>query len=345
LYLLSLCGRLPHERTLVLRRWRRRAVRWLTAGWIHTLYRLLGRLPRGAALRTCQLLGRVTWSLDTSGRRTSLTNLERAFGDRITRQDRVSIGRSAYINLAAGLADLSRVKRLGEEDLADLVPEGTETLVHIHRAVQSGRGIVLLTPHLGNWELLTAYLASRGAPVHFVGRPPYDPRLESLFEEVRCRHGAQWVRRGGAFDHLRDLLEGGELVILLSDQDSARVRGTWVPFFGHPAWTPTGPVALARLTGAALIPGALLRRSDHRYRILLEPPIRMTHTGDAEYDDWENTRRSSLALESLIERYPAQWVWFHRRWRTRPQSDWSPPPPPGREGPDLVGGIRPLRGD
>lgn len=328
-----------------MRPWRRRVVRGFAAGSIHLLYRTLGRLPRGLARRLCQALGRSAWYLDGTGRRTALANLERAFGERTTRRERVSIGRSSYINLAAGLADLSRSKRLGESDLSRLVPQGGETLVHIHRAVQAGRGIVLLTPHLGNWELLTAYLASRGAPVHFVGRPPYDPRLERIYEEVRCRHGAQWVRRGGAFEHLRGLLEGGELVILLIDQDTARVRGTWVPFFGHPAWTPTGPAALARLTGAVMLPGALLRQADHRYRLLLEPPIRMTRTGDAEYDDWENTRRSTLALEALIERYPAQWVWFHRRWRTRPPADWSPPSPPGREGPDLVGGIRPLRGD
>ena len=302
--------------------------RALAAAGIHLLYRLLGTLPRGIAWRLCHLLGNLAWHMDRRGRSVSLRNLELALGDRSSFKLRRTIGRSAYINLATNLVDLSRVPRLSGDELDDLVTAGQESMQHIERAVRAQQGIVLLTPHLGNWELLTAYLASSGAPVHFVGRQPYDERLEHIYEAVRCSHGARWIRRGGAFERLRALLEDGELAILLIDQDTRSVQGTFVEFFGEPAWTPTGPVVLARLTGAAMIPGALIRREDHTYQLVLEPPIRTVKTTDDTYNDWENTRRASLSLESLVERYPAQWVWFHRRWRTTPPPDWTPPAPP-----------------
>lgn len=319
----------------------KRVRRMLAAGGIHLLYRTLRAMPRMPALRLCRLLGRTAWYLDRRGRAHALANLETAFGARVDPSLRRSIGRSAYMNLAANLADLSRVSKLSAAELGELVTEGREGLVHVDRAVRAGRGIILLTPHLGNWELLAAYLASRGAPVHFVGREPYDERLESLYESVRGSHGAGWIRRGGAFERIRNVLSEGDLVLLLIDQDTKRVHGTFVEFFGRPAWTPTGPAVLARRTGAALIPGALIRRRDNAYRLIIEPPVRTVETPDSEYDDWENTRRCSLAMESLVERYPAQWVWFHARWRTSPPPGWAPPEPPGR---DPFYAIRPPRG-
>lgn len=241
---------------------------------------------------------------------------------------RRDIGRSAYINLTVNLTDLARLPRMDAEQVSGLVTEGRDTLAHIHRAARDGRGIILLAPHLGNWELLTAYLASRGAPVHFVGREPYDDRLDGLYEAVRCTHGGRWIRRGGAFERIQEVLRAGEMVMILMDQDTRRVRGTFVEFFGEPAWTPTGPAVLTRLTGAAMLPAALLRRRDGNYRLLIEPPVRTVSTGHDVWDDYENTRRATRSLEALIERFPAQWVWFHRRWSTRPPQGWQSPEPP-----------------
>jgi lauroyl/myristoyl acyltransferase len=315
---------------------RRSAVALPSLRWV------LGSLPRPLALVLGRLLGRVAWYLDGASRRTSLANLERAFGERIDRGRRISIGRSAMINLAAGMVDLVRLPRLEAEDLAALVPEGNETLERITRAVRSGRGIILLAPHLGNWELLPAYLAIRGAPVHYLARPPRDPRLRGPAGEVRRSQEVVWLRRGGVFARVKSLLEDRGLVVLSIDQEFRARPGVAVPFFGEAVWTPRFPAALARLTGAVVLPGALLRRRDHRYRLLLEAPIRMSRSGDEEYDDWENSRRFSLAVESLVERFPAQWTWSERRWGTFPVTGMPPPPrPPGS---DLLTRIRPSNG-
>ena len=300
----------------------------LAAGGIFLIYWILRSLPRRMAIWLCRLLGRAAWIFDASGRRVALQNLERAYGERHGLSRRRAMGRAAYVNLAANLADLSRLSRMSGNELAALVTEGEETLVNLEDAIGDRRGVILLTPHLGNWELLAAYLANRGVSVHFVGREPYDGRLDPLFEAVRTSQGASWVRRGGAFEQLCQILGRGEVAILLIDHDTGRAKGTFVEFFGKRAWTPTGPAALGRLTESVMVPSALLRRADNTYRLLIEAPIQTVSTGDAEYDDWENTRRASLAVESLIERSPEHWTWFHRRWRTHPPADWVPPAPP-----------------
>lgn len=300
----------------------------LAAGGIFFLYGSLRLLPRSVAVLLCRALGRAAWVLDRSGRSVTLSNLEGAFGEEMGPVRRKAVGSATYVNLAANLADLSRLTRLSSEELCSLVAADEESFGRLEDAVSLGRGVILLTPHLGNWELLAAYLANSGLKVHFVGREPYDWRLDSLFKAVRTSHGALWMSRGGAFEKLREVLGRGDLTILLIDQDTGRVKGTFVEFFGEQAWTPTGPAALARLTGSAMIPCALVRQPDNTYRLIIETSLRTVKTGDEEYDDWENTRRASLAIESLVAGYPEQWTWFHRRWRTRPPDDWVMPGPP-----------------
>jgi KDO2-lipid IV(A) lauroyltransferase len=116
---------------------------------------------------------------------------------------------------------------------------------------------------------------------------------------------------------------------MLIDQDTGRVKGTFVEFFGRAAWTATGPAALARLTGASLLPGALVRSDPGRYRFVLDGEVERSETGDREFDDWETTRRATLALEGIVRRWPDQWTWFHRRWGTDPPAGWQPPAVPG----------------
>lgn len=303
----------------------RRIRRATAAGGIHLLYGLLRCFPRGVARKFCRFLGRLAWLLDVSGRKNALANLELAFGNELLLSERIALGRSSYIHLASNLADLSRLSRLNTEQLSSLVTGGEETVANLENILIEGRGILLITPHLGNWELLTAYLASRGLKVHFVGRKPYDERLDSLVAAVRTSHGSSWISRGGAFEQLQEVLGKGEVAILLIDQDTGRVKGTFVDFFGIPAWTPTGPAVLERMTGAVIVPGAMVHGKDNKYRIHLESPLSTVCTGNEEYDDWENTRRASFALESLIRQYPDQWTWFHRRWKTRPPQDWVTP--------------------
>ena len=301
----------------------------LAAGALFSIYGFFRITPRSAALAVSRALGRSAWLIDRSGRRVALNNLERAFGGRMDPARRKRIGIAAYVNMASNLVDLSRLTRLSGDRLSSLVSVGGEAIENLENAAEEGRGVILLTPHLGNWELLAAYLANMGYRVHFVGREPYDLRLEPLFEAVRTWGGASWISRGGAFEKIREALGRGEFVILLPDQDTGRVKGTFVEFFGGSTWTPTGPAVLARLTRSVMTPCALVREEGNCYRLIIEASLDTVRTGEEEYDDWENTRRVSLAIESLVTRYPEQWTWFHRRWRTHTPDGWTSPEPPG----------------
>jgi len=305
---------------------RRRFRRALAAGGIRFLHFAFGRLPRRPALAAARVLGLLAWMADRTGRRRTRAHLALAFGpDRDGNgPDQKLIGRRSYQNLAAGLVDLARVSWLAPSRLDSFVNASEETIAGLAGITDRGRGVIMLTPHLGNWELLTGWLAARGFPVHFVGRQAYDERLEPLYARVRSAHGASWISRGGAFRRIETALRDGDIVIMLIDQDTTRVHGTFVDFFDRPAWTPTGPAALARLTGAALLPGALVWESPRSYRLILSEPVATVVTGDETSDDRENTRRITACLEELIREHPDQWVWFHRRWQTRP-------PAPGPE--------------
>ena len=300
----------------------------LAAGGIYFIYGLLRILPRSAAIAVCKIVGRAAWLLDRSGRRVVFNNLEIAFGADQLPASRKTLGMASYLNLAVNLADLSRVSRLSGNKLNSLVVRNPKSKAHLDTMSNGNLGAIVLTPHLGNWELLTVYLANMGLKVHFVGREPYDQRLRQLYESVRTSCGGAWISRGGAFDRLCEVLGNGEIAIMLIDQDTGRVRGTFVDFFGRKAWTPTGPAVLARLTGSVLIPCALVREKDHSYSLVIEQSVDTVETGNEDYDDWENTRRASLAMESLVRRYPDQWAWFHSRWRTRPPESWVDPVPP-----------------
>lgn len=237
-----------------------------------------------------------------------------------------AIGRSASINRCLDRRDVRQAASLDAEAVSALVGSGQEGLRHISGPIRGGRGILLITPGVGNTLLLPAYLSCRGAPVHalITGSDPGDS------PEVWRVHGVTGIPPG-ELKGVEDALEAREMVVFEMLPGSGTGLA-WVPFLGGPAPLTTHPCALARHTDAVILPSALVRQQDHRYRLLIEPPIRTVSTGDAVYDDWENTRRLAAALEAIIERYPAQWSWFDplTGWKA-PPNDWMPPPPPARE--------------
>jgi KDO2-lipid IV(A) lauroyltransferase len=189
--------------------------------------------------------------------------------------------------------------------------EGMENFLGPH---QRGKGVIVITGHIGCWELLPAYFVAMGYPVTVVGRRMSVARLNSRLVAVRRGLGVTSLDRD---DHPRPMFEvlaRGEILGVLIDQHT-RVAGAWVPFFGRPAHTPTAVAKLALATGAAIVPmGIFLERSgSHVVRVMPEVPVR--NTGAREADVQRITADASQAVEDLIRLDPAQWVWFHRRWR------------------------------
>jgi KDO2-lipid IV(A) lauroyltransferase len=179
--------------------------------------------------------------------------------------------------------------------------------------------VVFVTAHAGNWELLGALVAGRGFPVTVAATPVYDDRLEQILVAARAAHGVETISRGSATAarQLLSALRRNALLGLLIDQDTD-VDGAFVPFFGRPAYTPTGAAALALRTGAAVVCGFLVREGALRHRMVVEGPVNLVRTGDHERDVVENTALLTGLIERHIRAYPEQWVWFHRRWKRQP---------------------------
>lgn len=261
-------------------------------------------------------LGSLAWRLLTSSRRQAMENLAAAFPDR-TKQELAGIGRAAMINLGRSgmeMLMLSRRRRTRIEKWCTIEDDS-----RLRDALSGGRGVVFVTGHTGNWELLAALVARRGHLATVVATPVYDPRLDQLLVAARAAQGVETISRGSASAarQLLSALRRNAFLGMLIDQDTD-VDGAFVPFFGRPAYTPTGAAALALRTGAAVVCGFLVREGALRHRLVMEGPITLVRTGDHERDVLENTALLTGLIERHIRAFPEQWVWFHRRWKRQP---------------------------
>jgi KDO2-lipid IV(A) lauroyltransferase len=196
-------------------------------------------------------------------------------------------------------------------------------LESIRQAASKGKGVLVVTAHLGNWELLAGFYARRfPGRVTVVARQVYDPRFDRMVTQMRERQGYQVVQRGTALRGILKALQGNGLVGVLCDQDTGR-DGVFVPFFGKAAWTPSGPARIARKTGAALVPSFITRGKDGLFEVMIGREIRVPRSHDMEKDILETTRRYTEAIEYEVRAHPDQWVWMHERWKTRPEEEKS----------------------
>lgn len=288
-----------------------------------SVYRLLASLPEERALRLGAAAGDLFYRLDRTRRAIARVNLEIAF-PHLPEQEREAILRRSCRNLGRSAAEFCHLHRLSPETVRERVviddPKAWEEAIdQAHR-----RGGIVLTGHVGNWELLAYAHGLLGHPVTLVHRAFGNAPLDALVTAIRAGAGTRSVPKHAAARELLRALREGRIIALPADQNQSRRSGVFVPFFGRPACSTPGPARLAMLTGAIVVPAFLLREGDSaRHRLVLLPAIDIVRTGDTTADVVENTRRCQAALEQIIRRHPDQWVWFHKRWRTRP--DGEPP--------------------
>ena len=212
------------------------------------------------------------------------------------------------------LAECLYLWRQPKEKAQDyLIVEGFE---HVEEAKSHDRPVLFLTGHCGNWELLAAVLNGRGIPLAAVVRQMDAKQLNALLNRFRAHFGSQIIERGergSARQLLMVLRQGGSLTLLI-DQD-IKAEGTWVPFFGRPAFTPIGAAQIANKQGALVVPAFLQRLPDGRHLARFQPALDLPENAE------EATAIMTLVIEQQIRSSPEQWVWMHRRWRRQPPSD------------------------
>ena len=217
------------------------------------------------------------------------------------------------------MADAFRIPVYNSGNIDQIVK--AKGLERLDRALAKGNGVLALTGHVGNWELMGGYLAMKGYPINVVGAPIYDPRLDELVIKNREQSGMKYIARGSATREIIRALRRNEVIGLLIDQDTKHVEGVFVDFLGKKAYTPVGPAILAEKTGAAVVPMGIHIQQDNTHHVEIQDELTLTKTADPEQNRINNTQLFSIAIENFVRKFPTQWVWMHRRWKTKPSDE------------------------
>jgi KDO2-lipid IV(A) lauroyltransferase len=280
------------------------------------LIRFFNLLPRITAIRLGGRLGSLGYFLFPSDRKTSIENLKLAFGSEFESAKLLRISKGSFRNVGECAVDVFRHRKLGGEGVRKLVTiEGWGYFDHAYR---QGRGVLAVTGHVSNFELIAAFFCALGYKVSVIGRKIYYQPLNRLLIESRQVMGMKNIdSEASPREFIRHLREGRGIGVLI-DQDSRRYRGVFVDFFGKAAYTPVGPFVVARKTDTPVVPMAIFRNPDYTYTLKVGPAITLPDTGDGERDTMLVVQSCTHFLEKTIRAHPEQWVWMHKRWRTQP---------------------------
>ncbi len=275
--------------------------------------------PRALAGRLGRSFGALFFTLGGGERRKTLRNLKIAFPKGMDDQALNRLGLAVWTGLGQNVFETARWLKWPQAKIASQVARirGWE---HLEKALLKKKGVLLVTAHLGNWELLGAALASRH-PTAAVAQKLYDARFDKIITEFReKRLGVSMIKRGMALRGILEALRENQIVMVLCDQDTGK-DGVFVPFLGKAAWTQSGTARIALKSGAPLVPAYVVRGVEGAYEMHVEKPIPEPTGADAEKNILEMTRRYTESIESYVKAYPDQWVWMHNRWRTRPEDE------------------------
>jgi KDO2-lipid IV(A) lauroyltransferase len=288
------------------------AILWL---FIHALR----VLPRGMARAVGVAIATIAYNALGRLRRVGLRNLQLAFPD-MPASEREHTLRLEYRNLGWLLAEFCQMSTYTPESAAQFIRY--EGLEYYLAARDRGQGVLVLTGHLGAWELSSFYHSLAGYPMGMVIRRLDNPLVDRMVNRIRCQHGNRVLHKDDFARGLLAAMRAGDTVGNLMDTNMTPPQGLFVPFFGVAACTASGLARVALKTGAAVLPGFLLwEESERQYVLHFYPELTLASTGDAEADAAENTARFTAVLEETIRKYPSQWLWMHRRWKTRPPGE------------------------
>ncbi len=285
--------------------------------WIFV--RLLSSLPRAAARSLGEAIGAFAYGIFGRLRQTGQRNLQLAFPQHSDAERETTL-RGVYRNLGHQLAEFCQMSSYTPEVARTLVRyEGLDNYL---AARERGRGVLVLTGHLGAWELSSFHHSLMGYPMGLVIRRLDNQLVDAFVNRIRCLHGNRVIHKDDFARGLIASMRAGDTVGILMDTNMTPPQGVFVPFFGRLAATASGLARVALKTGAAVVPGFLLwEESERQYVLRFGSQIALVDTGDAEADAIANTANFTAVLESYIRQYPDQWLWMHRRWKTRPAGE------------------------
>jgi KDO2-lipid IV(A) lauroyltransferase len=285
--------------------------------WV--IIKILGGLPRSLSRAAAIALSWTIYLIHVRLRHVGMRNLKLAFPEK-TRRERARILRGVFTSLGRQLAEVCLFPTYTLENVGKVVVyDGFE---NFERALARGKGVLFLTAHLGGWELSAFTHSLYGHPLHIVMRPLDNVYLDSLMRRYRTMHGNSTVDKDDFVRGLLSAMKAGETVGILMDTNMTPPQGVFTDFFGIPACTASGLARIALRTDAAVVPGFTVWDPGLRkYRLRFDPALKLIRTGNDDADIVANTALFTKVIEEYVRKYPDQWLWVHRRWKTRPAGE------------------------
>jgi KDO2-lipid IV(A) lauroyltransferase len=292
---------------------------WLEYAAAWTGLKALGLLPRGAARRVGALFAAIGYRVRTPLRRAAIFNLEVAFPES-TSAEREEILRGMIRQIGWMAGEFSQFPKYTAANIARIVTiDGAE---HFDCAQRRGKGVLFLTGHMSAWELAPFAHALHGHPLHFLVRPVANPHVDALINRYRCLSGNRPIEKNRSARAILKVLAQGGTVGILADTNTSLEEGVFANFFGVPASTTSGLARIALRTGAAVVPGFLAwDPAQGKYRLQFSHAVELVRTGDEEADVRANTSLFTSFIEAYVRQHPDQWLWVHKRWKTRPTGE------------------------
>lgn len=282
---------------------------------IYSIVFLLSRIPYPLARLAGKLLGAGFSRLPIMRRDEVFGNIVRSFEGQLDEEDCRKILKRVYIHFGQMIFEVPHILRLNHENLSDYVVFENEENLRI--ALARGKGVFILTAHFGNWELMSAAVTLHfGRAAAVIVRPIDYAPLDRLMSGLRSRFGTEVIAKQGAMRRIISALREQKMIGILLDQNVDWYEGVFTPFMGRWACTNKGLALMAVRTGAPVVPVFSVRENDGRHRIIFEKEVPLV-IGDKTTEVEENTILFTQVIESFVRRYPDQWFWFHRRWKTR----------------------------
>ncbi|MGH9513686.1 MAG: lysophospholipid acyltransferase family protein [Terriglobales bacterium] len=281
------------------------------------IVKTIGALPRPLARAAGISLAWKVYFLHGRLRRVGMRNLQLAFPEK-SRRERGAILRGVFTSMGRQLAELCLFPKYTPENVSKVVVyDGFE---NFELALARGKGVLFLTAHLGAWELSAFAHSLYGHPLHIVMRPLDNVYIDRLARQYRTMHGNSTVDKDDFVRGLLSAMKAGETVGILMDTNMTPPQGVFVDFFGIAACTASGMARIALRTDAAVVPGfTVWDPALQKYRLHFDSPVNLIRTGDDDADVIANTASFTKIIEHYVRRYPDQWLWVHRRWKTRPE--------------------------
>lgn len=272
--------------------------------------------PRKVWLNLTGFLGGLSYYLLTKSRKRTIAHLQLAYAGEKSEEQILALSKESYKMMGKNAGDVLRATTIETKEELDkiLVTHGFE---HFEKANAKGKGVIFLTCHLGAFDLQVTNYTMHGLRPLIIGTVLKDPRLNDLLWKQRNAHGAVAIERGKETIRLVKNLKSGGCLAILIDQDT-KVKSRFVNFFGVPAATPVGAAIFAMKTNAAVVPTYIYLGDDNKHHMHFCEEIPLVLTGNDEADMIANTASYTKFIEDRIREHPSQWVWLHRRWRTKP---------------------------